>query len=312
MADAATNGTVAVELSKDDLLKYVELDLWGRFQERLWKVVGIILTGITVIGFLGVPYYIRNEVRATLQTQATEFKNNTNEIRAYAKLLAIATAQYESERIRFDAQVYRLIDAVKHTRAELRQKKPEFIINDPEEILARLVSRPDFSKVVTGSLMSKTELFSVPGEFKDKKLLPPTAFVVENKGLSGSGGYSEMHPVRDGSYAGALQDLRFRIVALEARRKTLDALQEKLVTLGGVTDIEKQVESVREKSIETTYYSDVFTKEMMQVANSFLSSADKKAFERAQSLYLPQEQATYHVPVSAVVDKPGAPKELGW
>jgi hypothetical protein len=306
MTTNTEGGLIPTELSKDDLLKYVELDLWRRFQERLWKIVGIVLTMVTVVGFLGVPYYIKNEVSDTLQKQATDFKQRTDAILSQAKLLTILTAQYDSERYRFDSDVYRLIDAIKKFRAASGTEQPKHRFNDPEEELAQLISRRDFSKVVDGSAMMTRGVFAVPKDLKEQRILPQTSYMVENRGLQGSGGYSETHPVRNGTYEGAIRDLRFRVVALEVLRRTIAASQDKLLALGGVTEIERRVETVRVKSLESTEFGEAAIKELAAVANSFLSHDDQREFARVQSLYLPFEGPRYQA--SSAATKAGAPE----
>ena len=287
---------VPLELSKDDLLKYVELDLWNRFQERLWKAVGIVLTVITVVGLLGIPYYIKSEVSATLQKQAVDFKRRTDEILTYAKLLAIQSAQYDSQRYRFDADVYRLIDAIKRDRgSETREEQEKRRFNDPVNELAKLISRQDFSQVTQGSIVSST-LFATPAELKGKHLMPPTAYIVENKGLSGSGGYVENHPVKNGTYEGSLTDLRFRIVVLEGLRRAVAFSQGKPMELGGVTDVDRRVETVRVKTLESAEFNIAFAKELGTQANQFLTEDEKLEFARVQQFYIPDDVPEYKAP----------------
>jgi hypothetical protein len=50
----ATNSS-KLEISRDDLLKYIELDLWSRFQGRLWAMAAIFVTAVSIAGVLGVP-----------------------------------------------------------------------------------------------------------------------------------------------------------------------------------------------------------------------------------------------------------------
>jgi len=293
--DKQANG-IPGELSRADLLKYVELDLWQRFQERLWRVVGIVLTTVTVVGVLGVPYYITSEVNEALREQSLDFKNRTEAILSQAKLLAVLTARYDSERYRFDTDVYRLIEAIEKHRAENGGEQPEHRFNDPADELAQLVSRVDFAKVVDGSGLMTQGLFEQPSDLDGKQLLPPTAHLVENRGLQGSGGYREPHPVRDGTYEGALRDLRFRIVTIEALRRAIASSKDRLIALGGVTEIEKRVETVRVKALESTEFSEALGREVTDLANGFLSDEEKAEFARVQSLYLEGELPRYEAP----------------
>jgi hypothetical protein len=298
--DQAEASGVPVELSKDDLLKYVEIDLWERFQERLWKVVGIGLTVITIIGFLGVPYYIKNEMNNALRQQALDFRQRTDAILSQAKLLSVLTTRYNSERSRFDTDVYRLIEAIGKFRAESKGEAPKYRSYAPEDELTQLISRSDFSRVVDGSAPMAIELFSVPNDLRGKTLMPPTVYIDERMGLQGAGGYRENHPVRDGAYEGAIRDLRFRMVALEALRRAIASSQDGLLALGGVTEIEKRVETVRVKSLESTEFSDSMRKEVASIADSFLNDEEKAEFARFQSLYLEGELPLYQAPNTAL------------
>jgi hypothetical protein len=303
-APAVPTETVRTELSKDDLLKYVELDLWNRFQERLWKIVGVVLTVVTVAGLLGVPYYIRVQVNNTLQQQAKDFENRTGEMLAYSKLIAVLNAQYNSERYRFDGDVYRIVAALREG------------VTDPSvglgvglssaDQLISLVSGEDFQKVTENSYMT-TPAFWVPTELRNKKLVPPTTITMENRGPTGSGGgFRQAHPVRDGSYDGCIRDLRYRIVILESLRKAMIVLQEKLLTLGGSSELAKRVELVRIKSIEASDFNESFGKEVDLIANRFLNEKERQEFAQLQEMYTLGFTTNYKAP-NVSTDQRGTP-----
>lgn len=276
---------IKTELSKDDLLKYVELDLWSKFKERLWKLVGIVLTLLTVLGLLGIPYYIRSEVNSHLQQREREFREKTDEILGYSKLLAVLRSRYDSERYRFDSDVLRLVSALTEaTKSEANPgAKPRF--RDPGEELVSLISRPDFAQVVDGSFMAR-HAFDVPQDMKDKKLLPETTITVENKGPSGAGGYQQIHPVRNGTYEGSIKDLRYRIVILESLRRSIERMQEKMLAVGGNSALEKRVELVRVNALESSEFHDSFSSELASLANTFLTGSEQEDFARLQELYV--------------------------
>jgi hypothetical protein len=299
MSNSDENGQasdqIKTELSKDDLLKYIELDLWSKFKERLWKLVGIALTLVTIIGFLGIPYYIRNEVNSHLQQREKEFTDKTDEILAYSKLLAVLRARYDSERYQFDTDVLRIVSALTEAKKgdAGSDNKPRF--GEPGEELISLISRSDFAQVTEGSFMAKNA-FNVPQDMKDKKLLPETTITVENKGPSGASAYQQIHPVRNGTYEGSIKDLRYRIVVLEALRRSIDSLQEKMLALGGNSALEKRVEVVRVKALESTEFHDTFSTELTTIANAFLTSPEQDEFAKLQELYVLGYKTNYTVP----------------
>jgi hypothetical protein len=299
-----TSPRLKSELSKDELLKFIELDLWSRFQERLWKVVATVLTIATVIGLLGVPYYIKNEVSARLQQREKEFSDKTDEILAYSKLLAVLRSRYDSERYRFDSDALRAVAAISDLRkSESDAEKKARGFENPESELVALVSRQDFSQVTDTAYMS-TRLFWVPGDLKSKAIVPPTMITVENKGPTGSGSYRQVHPVRDGSYRGVITDLRYRIVALESLRRSIDNVQEKMLSLGGTSELEKKVQIVRVNSLEATDFRTLFSAEVESITNTFLTSDEQREFTKYRELYVPDYKSS---PIAPKSTSPGVP-----
>src|ERR1043165_413758 len=140
--DRKTNAeTIPTELSKDDLLKYVELDLWSRFQDRLWKIVGIVMTIVTVLGLLGVPYYIRTEVTSHLVNREKEFTLRIKEITEYSKLLALLRGRYDGEKYRLDGDILRVIDLIQRTdEGKSDERQVSFLV--PASELFSLVFLP--------------------------------------------------------------------------------------------------------------------------------------------------------------------------
>src|SRR5260370_9772903 len=94
-----------VTLEFEKLAAYIETDLWSRFQTRLWKVVAIVLTGVAIAGLLGIPYYIRSEIQARLQTQSKLYSDRLDEVAAYATAWSLLQSENDSEisRLKFDA-----------------------------------------------------------------------------------------------------------------------------------------------------------------------------------------------------------------
>lgn len=268
-------------LSRDELLKYVEVDLWSKFQGRLWTVVGGVLTLVAVVGLLGVPYYIKSQVELQLAQRTREFQLRSEEVMSHAKLLAMESARYQAERLRLDADIYRLLNAL---RDQASDKKNHLASFSPDEALVQLVSSMDFSKTVEGSL-STMQLWSIPKDMRGKRLLEPTMYTVENPGLHGAGMYSEIHPVRDGTYGGCINDIKYRIVVIEALRRSIAASEKKLLELGGVDENEKRYQVVRFSSLESSEYNESLDKEIASIAAKFLSPEEKKQFEDARKLY---------------------------
>lgn len=266
-------------LSRDELLTYIELNLWSRFQGRMWQVVGAVLTIVTVGGLLGIPYYIKTQVDLQLVQRAKEFQLRSDEIITHAKLLAIMTARYESERQQLDADIFRIVSAIPPEVSKQTNR-------NPSGALIAVASSHEFSPVVDGALITKGA-WDIPPELKGKSLFPATMLVYENRGLAGGSGYEETHPVRNGTYQGCIRDIRFRIVLIEALHRAIGNLQKTILELGGASDAERRVEAVKVSSLKSSEFADSLTREMAKVSDKFLNEEEKREFARVRDLYTP-------------------------
>jgi hypothetical protein len=281
-------GSVSRELSKDDLLRYVELDLWNRFQDRLWKIVGLVLTGVTVLGLLGVPYYIKSEVSSRIESREKEFAERTKEVLEYSKLLAILKARYDGERYRFDGDVLRLVDALNQMAKPGSDTGPSFI--EPAGELSTLLSKSDFSDIVAGSSFAS---FEAAAAMNDKKVLPPTVMVVSGKGVILETGEIETHPIKNGTYGGAVRDLKFRMVVLEALRNTINRTQEEMLNVGHSLAETNKNGAVTAASLLAKEFLPAFSSEVSSIANSFLKKEEQAVFATYQKLYTLDYQTNY-------------------
>jgi hypothetical protein len=277
-----TNGKIPTELSKDDLLKYVELDLWSKFQERLWKIVGIVITIVTILGLLGVPYYIKTQVTSHLVDREKEFTQRTKDISEYSKLLTLLRGRYDGERYRLDGDVLRVIDILERTEQGKSDKDDQGEFNDPVSELFSLISRSDFADVVENPV-ARHPLEIVPDKLRGKSIMPPTIFTVAGSGLALAAGGKEPHPIKDGTYEGVLKDLKFRILILEALRRCIDKLQADMLALGNTTPQNDKVITV--DSLQGTDFQEIFSAQISSIANQFLNQEEKETFQKNQTLY---------------------------
>jgi hypothetical protein len=271
-------------IDREDLVKYIELDLWSRFQTRLWTVVAGAVTVAAVAGVFGVPFYIKSEINQRLVKQTTEFDNRTREIFAYSKLLSLLSARYSVQLAAFHADALRLAGALEK-RGTQKDGESSFIAGERSRGLIGLATRTDFADVIDERSISRHAFF-LEGTEGTEQLYSPVYLTYENRGISGSGGYSEPHPVLDGSLAGALRDLRFRIVVLEALRRSMVAVERQLLTVGGATKVDNEIEAVRAGALEKDVFVASFEANLNDVAGRFLFDEDRKKFKEASVLYL--------------------------
>ena len=276
------NEKIPTELSKDDLLKYVELDLWSKFQERLWKIVGIVITIVSVLGLLGVPYYIRTQVTSHLVDREKEFTLRLKEITEYSKLLALLRARYDSERYRLDGDVLRVIDILEKSDQGRPDKEDHGSFLDPVSELFSLIARSDFADVIENPI-ARHPLEMVPASFQGKSIMPPTFLTVTGSGLALTTGGKEAHPIKDGTYEGTLKDLKFRILILEALRRSMDKLQADMLVLGNTSP--RNDKTITVENLQTTDFQEIFRDQVSSIANQFLNKEEKATFQKYQTLY---------------------------
>jgi hypothetical protein len=274
-------------MTRDDLLKYVELDLWSRFQGRLWKVVSVFLTVMTLGGVFGVPYYIRTEIDDRLKERAADFEARTREISAHAKLLAILSVRYNTALAELRGDTYKLIDALRDYERR-NPSKTENHFNNPADELLALVSRDNFSQIVGDTRSSlSSSIFYVDEDDPRRDLLPPLIVTVENRGFSGAGGvFRQTHPIRNGSYRGAIADIKYRVLVLEALRRSIAYVEERLLSLGGASKLDERMESVRVQGLENEVFAAEFQNNMASLSGVFLTEEERGEFGECRRLYL--------------------------
>ena len=283
--------SISTELTRDALLNYVELDLWSRFQKRLWAVVGVFLTVITVFGYLGVPYYINNEVTKHLIDRENEFAERTKEITEYSKLLAVLRAQYDSERYRFDGDVLRLVEGLRASSVKVSSNAVGVSYDQqPLAGLLALISTDDFTDVIAGSSL---DAFKLQDEPKEAKILPPTVRGVSGRGAVLITNDTEAHPIRNGTYEGCLTDLKFRIVALEAMRRTIQKIEGGMLAIG--TNINRSTTSgtITMDTLKSKDFTESFAAEFSSIAKGFLSNTEQSRLAQWQRLYTLGYQINY-------------------
>jgi hypothetical protein len=162
--------------------------------------------------------------------------------------------------------------------------------HSPARLLNELISDPDFSSVVsTNSHSFRAKIFyEVNDDAKQIKITMPRQYMLENRGFSGAGAYSETHPVLDGTLGGFLTDLKYRIVVLASIRQAITRANIELLQVGGTTDLDKRLLTVKVTTLQVQSFGTAFQDALTKLtSNSFLSDSEKKQFGLVKALYLP-------------------------
>lgn len=286
----------------DGFFKYVELELWSRFESKLWKFVGAFLTCVTVAGFLGIPYYIRSEISSRLQEQAKTYSDRLETIAAEAKLIAILRSEFDSQVYAIRSEADFVIGRLEQIKHEVTEKAPKPAdgkdaelpapwnrMNDPIRLMTQLVSLRDVTTIAEkDSGVFIREVFSMEEAARTIKVSDPRVYSIEIVGFGGNASMStSSHPVLDGTLGGYVADLKYRILVAASIKKALDRLNDDLLQIGGAEALDKRLASVKVSALEVDVSRPAFQGALTALSESFLTPEERKKFESITGLYVP-------------------------
>src|SRR6185503_11403263 len=196
-------------LTKDEFLKFVELDLWEKIKSRLWRVVGVFLTAVSIAGFLGVRYYVDDLVAESQK----DFALRRAEILQRGRLHSSLSTTYQSQKMQLLRDIHFLSASIEELKIINRKSADALIkLDNLETNLHTLASTEDFSSVGSSSLndLRATE------ELAKIKVAPPRIMRNEVSSTRATITNYEQHPICDGTLKGALDNIRYSIVSLAA------------------------------------------------------------------------------------------------
>ena len=268
-------------LTREEVLKFVEFDLWGRVRTRLFALVGTVAVLATLAGLFGIPYYINNELTTRLQESTIEFDQKTTEILRHAKLLVLVSVTYDRELGRLRRDIDSLIESIE--RYNDGKVEEEQIGTWTVQGIKDLKHLEDYHTAGQGFPSLHVSMPEEHGsiEIVTRKLIRMRIIV-----STGETGSSHGHPIHDGTLKGVVDDITFRVVSLEAFRRTMNALRKNLLELGGETPIQKRVERVGVISLFEENFSSNYQEKIRILAKEALSEKESTQLARHESLYL--------------------------
>jgi hypothetical protein len=184
------------------------------------------------------------------------------------------------ERSRFDSDVLQLVNALDEAKKG-NQKNEEDDVFTPANELRSLIARSDFGEVLSNPIARRP--LEVPNDLKGRNIVPKTYITVVGSGLKLTTGGKEPHPIKNGTYDGEIEDLKFRVVVLEALRAATDKLQEDMISLE--IDSTKTRRRVTVEGLVDGDFHKNFLQQMALIANAFLDETEKGKFAQCQKLY---------------------------
>jgi hypothetical protein len=267
------------ELSRDELLRYIELELWSRFSARLWGLLaGSLLVG-SLATLFGVTYYIRSEIEQRLHEQQTTFALRAEETIKHGELLSLAAVRYYAARFEIQSHTSLLLAAL-HARDDSSAKGSS---SAPLDGLIRDLER---ARSLNNYLpVLRTLEAAVPRASAARLFVPGDSVTESTKTLQGAVTITSPHPVQDGTLLGAVRDLRFRLVELEAYRLALEDLESDISALGASSPLERRQSRVSLATLHDEAFGSRYSFYRNRLAREYLSGVPLNTWTTYSPLY---------------------------
>ena len=223
-------------VSREDWTKFVEMDLWSRFQGRLWKLVAGFLTVVALAGIFGIPYFIRTEINDGLQETKRAFAEQEDALVSYSKLLDLLQLQYSDERASLTSDAYALIRNTDNALAKLPKQQRDIFNFGPTThwwysrgVPVGIVDR-GLDRTGEQDISPTVMLLDPKSPFSRLEVTEPAVVYTEGTSRNLSLAESLPHPIRDGTFLGELKDILYRSVYLRADEVTMKSLRSDLLS----------------------------------------------------------------------------------
>jgi hypothetical protein len=261
-------------ISKEEFQKYIEIDLWTKFRARLWGMVAIVLTLITIAGYFGVAYFINTSIANRLTEMEKDFALKRTEILQRGRVLNTLVATDQAQRAQLLRDIYFLSGRMQDTQLNQQTSPGLDEITVLKTDLEALASIEDFSNIQTGSLLRKLK---ASPELAKRSIMPPKMIRSEDPNNVSH----QIHPICNGTLQGVIDDIRYRVVSLAAFERSIKEF-------GMQFNYDYTTGPVREKSVRELYeesFYKPYREHLDQLANQFLGSEEVPRFKQYKPLY---------------------------
>ena len=276
-------------MSKPELLRYVELELWSRFSAKLWRGFGLVVAVAAVAGLLGVPYYIRSELSSHLMEVQNTFAKRTEILLQYGKLLSLLSTTYSVKKLELTQQVVLTNQAIDSLLARQIDEELRGQLKGARDYLTQAAwweeyAHPEVSpRDLIAISLPRTDMY------REVKILPHKRITAEERiGGMMVAGTSFPHAVNDGTLRGVMMDTKFRVAHLLAYRLALKDLRGKIVEYDD--DASKPEQELNIAIIYNEEFQPAYEGHLDKVASELLVRGEREKFEQYGYLYKIQNE----------------------
>jgi hypothetical protein len=267
---------IEFKLSKDAFQNYIEITLWNKFQDKLWKIVGIALTVGAIAGIFGIRYYIDNELNKRLSKIEIDFRSKSDQLMKNVKLLNFLAIVQEKKQDEISNQTFRLIEKIEGiTNPNIKYWEKEELINSIKSIAYE-------GKVYKAQ---RKKIIHPTNELLSEKIYPPDVIQGEHSNVGGSYLTSTSHPIKDGTVNGELEDLKIKLSHLEVFNSIVSNLKEELIVFGSKDELERIQNKVLFNSIIKKKLNDQYDTILNQSLINYFPINRIDEIEKYQHLY---------------------------
>lgn len=275
----------SVAIEKQRFLELVEVDLWSKFQKRLWAVITGFLVVVSVAGFLGIPYYIESQTNAIFAEQSKKYEEEVRRTTAYLKSYLLLTSKYEVFHQRLRQDIYTVLqdlDQLYENNADISR------FGRPDDILLKILHEDDPRDLINqrGVLLDR---WYNPEDYEDLELSINETIHLENTIFGATGSTSARHPYRNGTLTGFIEDTRMKIFILAAFKEALESQRQEIFQIGGTSDLEKRTRGLEVEAIANAEFLPRF--------DSYVSNNSEKIAFSANVYADPQEVFRFYIEV---------------
>ncbi len=278
--DGAPDSEVTIQMQR--YIELVEVDLWSRFQKRLWAVITGFLVLVSVAGFLGIPYYIESQTNAIFSSQSKKYEEEIRRITSSVKSFLLLSSKFEVFHQRLRQDIY----VVLHDLAEYYEDNPKVSgFFKPDALLLKVLHEDD-----PRDLIDQRTIFIhryKKEEFEKLKVSINETIHLENTIFGATGSTFARHPYRNGTLEGFIDDVKLKILILAAFKDALEAQRIEIFQIGGETSLEKRIRGLEVEAISNAGFLTRFDKYLSNNSDKLIfADSDSAEFQDVLKLYI--------------------------
>jgi hypothetical protein len=274
------------DMTRPELLDYVELKLWSGLVRRLLKWAGAVLVIYALAGTFGFMYYIHSQVDARIKNAEAVYAKKSATLLTYAKLQILLTEAYSTKKLELAREVVLALQGIDQTMAVVKDQRVRAQLDGAQYYLTQDVSWDEYAsdevspKNLQAISLPRTDLYPII------RILPPREIKAEDTiGGKEISGVAMPHAVNDGTLRGVMLDVKFRIVELRAYRRAMQDVDRRIVEYGATTPSQELMNESEVATAASQEFDPAYKRYVAEASNRLLLGGEREIFAKYEYLY---------------------------